>query len=40
MYGWVYLVALAGVGLVTIATVTYQNWRVANSNPVDILKTE
>ncbi len=40
MYPWVYLLALAVVGLVTLCTVTYQNWRVANANPLDSVKSE
>ena len=40
MYWWVYLAALAVVGLITVATVTYQNWKAANANPVESLKTE
>ena len=35
MYGWVYLLAFAVVGVITAATVTFQNWRVANENPVN-----
>lgn len=38
MYVWVYLVAFLVVGIVTVATVTYQNWRAANANPVESLK--
>ena len=34
MYLWVYLLALLAVAIITSATVTFQNWRVANENPV------
>jgi len=40
MYWWVYALALAAVGVITVATVTFQNWRVANANPVEAIKTE
>lgn len=37
MFWSVYLFAFAAVGIITIVTVTYQNRRVANENPVDTL---
>ena len=40
MYWWVYLLALAVVGIITACTVTFQNWRVANDNPVKAIKIE
>ena len=40
MYWWVYLLALVVVGIITVATVTFQNWRVANDDPVKAIKTE
>ena len=40
MYVWVYAVALLLVAVITIATVTFQNWRAANANPVDSIKSE
>ena len=40
MYWWVYLLALVVVGIITAATVTFQNWRVANANPIKSIKTE
>ena len=40
MYWWVYLLAFAAVGIITAATVTFQNWRVANDDPVKSIKTE
>jgi len=40
MYWWVYLLAFVAVAAITVATVTFQNWRVANENPVDSIKKE
>jgi putative ABC transport system permease protein len=40
MYWWVYLSAFAIVFLLTVATVTFQNWRAASANPVDSVKAE
>lgn len=40
MYVWVYVVAFAIVAIITMATVTFQNWRAANENPVHSLKNE
>jgi putative ABC transport system permease protein len=40
MYWWVYLASFAIVFLLTVATVTFQNWRAANMNPVESVKTE
>jgi putative ABC transport system permease protein len=40
MYWWVYLLAFVAVGIVTAATVTFQNWRVASDDPVKAIKTE
>jgi putative ABC transport system permease protein len=40
MYWWVYLFALVVVGMITIATITFQTWRVANDNPVKAIKNE
>ena len=39
-YWWVYLAAFALVSLLTIATVTFQNWRAANTNPAENIKSE
>jgi putative ABC transport system permease protein len=39
MYWWVYVAAFAVVFVLTVATVTFQNWRAANMNPVESLKT-
>jgi putative ABC transport system permease protein len=40
MYWWVYLFALIAVAVVTVLTVTIQNWCVANDDPVKSIKTE
>lgn len=40
MHRWVYLLAFAAIGIITACTVTFQNWRVANDNPVNSIKTE
>ena len=40
MYWWVYLLAFAGVAVITFATVTFQNWRVASDDPVKAIKSE
>ena len=40
MYWWVFVLAFVAVAVVTIATITIQNWRVANENPVKLVKTE
>ena len=40
MYWWVYPLAFLLVALVTSLTVTYQNWRAANENPVNSIKNE
>jgi putative ABC transport system permease protein len=40
IYWWVYLLAFGVVAMLTIFTVTFQNWRVANENPVKAIKTE
>ena len=40
MYWWVYLLEFVAVGMITAATVTFQNWRVANDNPVNAIKNE
>ena len=34
MYWWVYLFAFIVVAVITAGTVTFQNWRAANENPV------
>jgi putative ABC transport system permease protein len=40
LYWWVYLIAFALVSLLTACTVTFQNWRAANMNPAEGIKTE
>ena len=40
MYWWVYLLAFVGVAVITVCTVTFQNWRVANDDPVKAIKSE
>ena len=40
MYWWVYLFAFFAVAVITAATVTFQNWRVANDDPVKAIKSE
>ncbi|WP_280750538.1 MULTISPECIES: ABC transporter permease [unclassified Parabacteroides] len=40
MYAWVYVVAFFIIVFITICTVTFQNWRAANDNPVNSIKTE
>lgn len=40
IYWWVFLVAFLIVSAITFITVTFQNWQVANSNPVNSLKSE
>ena len=40
MYWWVFLIAFALVFVITLFTVTFQNWRAANENPVNSIKSE
>ena len=40
MYLWVYGVAFLLVSIVTLLTVTFQNWHTATANPVDSIKNE
>ncbi|MDL2281542.1 ABC transporter permease [Parabacteroides sp. OttesenSCG-928-G06] len=40
MYWWVFLFSFLLITAITIATVTFQSWRVADANPVDSIKTE
>lgn len=37
---WVFAAAFGAVAAVTAATVTYQNWRVANLNPAETVRSE
>lgn len=40
MYWWVFAIAFLIVMAITMATVTFQNWKAANANPVNSLKSE
>ncbi len=40
MYWWVLPLAFLAIGMITFLTVTYQNWHVANENPVKNIKSE
>lgn len=40
IYWWVFVAAFVIVSVITFITVTYQNWHVANSNPVNSIKSE
>lgn len=40
IYWWVFLLSFLLITAITIATVTFQSWRVADTNPVDSLKAE
>ena len=37
---WIFALAFVAVTAITFFTVTFQNWRAANANPVDSLKSE
>jgi putative ABC transport system permease protein len=40
MYWWIYLLAFVAVAAITAGTVTLQNWKVANEDPIKNIKTE
>lgn len=40
VYWWVFLMAFAIVGIITVCTVSFQSWKAANENPVNSIKTE
>lgn len=40
IYWWVFVIAFIIVSGITFITVTYQNWHVANSNPINSIKSE
>ena len=40
VYWWVFILALIIVSTITLITVTFQNWRSANDNPVNSIKSE
>ncbi|GHU08643.1 ABC transporter permease [Alphaproteobacteria bacterium] len=40
LYWWVFIASFAIVTAITLATVTFQNWQAANTNPVKSIKAE
>lgn len=40
IYWWVFVLAFIIIATITILTVTFQNWRAANENPVNSIKSE
>jgi len=40
IYWWVFAMAFIIVTVITLITVSFQNWQAANENPVDSIKTE
>ncbi|GKI20995.1 ABC transporter permease [Odoribacter laneus] len=40
VYWWVFLLAGVTTLLITVLTVSYQSWKAANTNPVEVLKNE
>ena len=38
MYWWLFLLAFVAVAVLVAGTVTFQNWRVANENPVKLIR--
>ncbi len=40
MYWWVFVLAFLLIAIITIITVTFQNWKAANANPVESIKTD
>lgn len=40
MYWWVFVIAFLIVTVITLGTVTFQNWKAANANPVNSIKSE
>jgi putative ABC transport system permease protein len=40
IHWWVFVTAFIAVAIITIITVTFQNWRAANLNPIESIKTE
>ncbi|MDR2533956.1 MAG: hypothetical protein LBC81_04185, partial [Tannerellaceae bacterium] len=38
MHWWVYLCSFIIISLLTVATVTFQNWKAANMNPAECFK--
>lgn len=40
VYWWVFVLAFLIVSIITLLTVSFQNWRAANANPVESVKAE
>ncbi len=40
LYWWIFLIAFLLVSIITLITITLQNWKSANANPVENIKTE
>ena len=40
LHWWVFLIALLIVTVITLLTVSFQNWKAANENPVNSIKSE
>lgn len=40
VYWWVFVLAFLVVALITLATVSFQNWKAANDNPIKSLRSE
>lgn len=40
VYWWVFVIAFLMIAIITLFTVTYQNWKTATENPVESIKTE
>ncbi|MDR0429339.1 MAG: ABC transporter permease [Tannerellaceae bacterium] len=40
LYWWVFLIAFVMITIITIITVTFQNWKTANLNPVESIKND
>ena len=40
IYWWVFVLAFGIVAGITMLTVTFQNWKAANENPVNSVKSE
>jgi putative ABC transport system permease protein len=40
MHWWVFMVSFLLIAVVTSLTVTFQNWKAANANPVESIKIE
>lgn len=40
LYWWVFAIAFILIALITVLTVSFQNWKAANANPVESIKIE